>query len=140
MNCKQSIQFTDLSSVYEPVSLLHNSVINGNTEHIFICLFIYFLLLPVLNWSVVWFTVRMGGARSEIHMVFPSTIDAVLLFVVALSGIGCVRLYFCSNNVHSFNCLCLTNTREVTFNSSSLLMWHLIFILRFPQSTSDQKL
>jgi len=82
----------------------------------------------------------MGGASNEIHMVFASIIDAVLLFVVALSGIGCVRLYFCSNNVHSFNCVCLPNTREVTFNSSSLLMRHLIFILRFPQSGRDQKL
>lgn len=142
MKCKQSIQFTDLSSVYEPVSLLHKSVINGNTEHIyiFVYLFIHSLLLPVLNWSVVWFTVQMAGARSEIHMVFSSIIDAVLLFVVALSGIGCVRLYFCSNNVHSFNCLCLTNTVEVTLKSSSLLMRHLIFILRFPQSARDQKL
>jgi len=62
----------------------------------------------------------MGGASSEIHKVFASTIDAVLLFVVALSGSGCVRLYFHSNNVHSFNCLCLTNIRSVTFNNSNL--------------------
>lgn len=48
-------------------------------------------------------------------MLFAFIIDAVLLFAVALSGICCARLYFCGNNMHSFNCLCLTNTREVMF-------------------------